>query len=160
MIRTSRRRSRRVVQGDIIREVDYIEYVAERSGVIEVSRIRFPLVVVLTQDCDLEQEHHSLESKPAGSQKHDKQLLSVLVAPLYNVEHVYAGEHLSELQLQMEPRLGAVSRGSVATFRELLGQNRSARNAFVVREATRDRSGEWLGVVTGSRPTGFSRTLT
>jgi hypothetical protein len=29
-------------------------------------------------------------------------LFSVLVAPLYNVEHVYKGEHLSDLSMQMQ----------------------------------------------------------
>ena len=33
----------------------------------------------------------------------DKWLISVLMAPLYNVEHVYQGEHLSELNIRMEP---------------------------------------------------------
>ena len=102
MIKIERRRVKRVVQGDIISEVDYIERVSEKSGVIEVHKIRFPLVVVLTQDCDLEQDYRvrfpSVE-KPSATQ--DKYLMSVLVAPLYNVEHVYEGEHLSELQQHM-----------------------------------------------------------
>jgi hypothetical protein len=35
-------------------------------------------------------------------------LISVLMAPLYNVEHVYQGEHLSELGIRMErlPKTG------------------------------------------------------
>lgn len=95
-------REGRVTQGDIYRDIEYVEYAAERSGVIEVSKVVFPLVVVLTQDCDLEQDNRFRFSrkKPATQ---DKWLLSVLVAPLYNVEHVYLGEHLSELQMKMEP---------------------------------------------------------
>ena len=92
----------RICQGDIFRDVDYIEHATERSGIVEVSRIRFPLVIVLTQDCDLEQDFRSRSPRePAATQ--DKLLLSVLVAPLYNVEHVYLGEHLSELGAKMEP---------------------------------------------------------
>ena len=30
-------------------------------------------------------------------------MLSVLIAPLYNVEHVFAGEHLADLGMKMEP---------------------------------------------------------
>ena len=76
-----------------------MEYVAEGSGIIEVSRVVFPLAIVLTQDCDLEQDH-LFRTEPRSTQ--DKWLISVLMAPLYNVEHVYQGEHLTELGIRME----------------------------------------------------------
>lgn len=100
-LKTEKAASSRLCQGDIIRDVDCIEYVSEKSGVIEVSRIVFPLVVVLTQDCDLEQDYkcHGETAK----QIQDKLLISVLVAPIYNVEHVYRGEHLSDLKVSMQP---------------------------------------------------------
>jgi hypothetical protein len=79
-----------------------IEYAVEKAGVLEVSKIVFPLVVVLTQDCDLEQEYKVRWARDGGTTQ-DKWLLSVLVAPLYNVEHVYSGEHLSEIEMAMEP---------------------------------------------------------
>ncbi len=89
----------RLCQGDILKDVHWVEYVAERSGVIEVARVVFPLAIVLTQDCDLEQDHlFRIESRATQ----DKWLISILMAPLYNVEHVYQGEHLSELDIQME----------------------------------------------------------
>lgn len=90
----------RLGQGDILRDVECIEYAVEKSGDIEVSKIIFPLVVVLTQDCDLEQDYTFRWSKQTKSTQ-DKWLLSVLVAPLYNVEHIYSGEHLSELSMKM-----------------------------------------------------------
>ena len=95
----------RVRQGDILRDVQYVEYVLERAGIIEVSRIVFPLAIVLTQDCDLEQDHR-FRTETRSTQ--DKWLISVLMAPLYNVEHVYRGEHLSELGIRMEtlPKAG------------------------------------------------------
>ena len=91
----------RVCQGDIYRNVEMIEYVSEVGGVIEVSKVEFPLVVVLAQDCDLEQDKKFRSRKAAKSQ--DKLLISLLVAPLYNLEHVFAGEHLSSIGLTMEP---------------------------------------------------------
>jgi hypothetical protein len=90
-----------VVQGDIIRNVDYIEYVREDSGTIEMSKIVFPLVIVLTQDCDLAQDYKFRWSK-YNRQTEDKFLLSTLVAPLYNAEHIYTGEHLSDLGMRMD----------------------------------------------------------
>ena len=119
MIRIERRRIKRVVQGDIIRDVDYIEHVAEKSGVIEVCKIRFPLVAVLTQDCDLEQDYRFRfpeVEKPSATQ--DKYLLSVLVAPLYNVEHVYEGEHLTELKQRMAKINRKATEGRYLTLNE------------------------------------------
>jgi len=91
----------RISQGDIYRDVEFIEYVIEKKGDIELSKIVFPLVIILTQDCDLEQDYKIRWSRKKPNNQ-DKMLLSVLVAPLYNVEHIYQGEHLSELGLQMQ----------------------------------------------------------
>lgn len=89
----------RLCQGDILRDVFWLERVTEGGGVIEVARVVFPLAIVLTQDCDLEQDHR-FRSESGATQ--DKWLISVLMAPLYNVEHVYQGTHLSDLDIQME----------------------------------------------------------
>ncbi len=96
-VKVNRARRRRISQGDIFRDVECIEYVIEKDGVIEVSKIIFPLVLVLTQDCDLEQDSGN-RSKSTQNTK----LLSVLVAPLYNAEHVFEGSHLLDLNYQME----------------------------------------------------------
>ena len=47
----------RLCQGDILSGVEYVERVDEHKGILEVSRIVFTNVIVLTQDCDLEQDH-------------------------------------------------------------------------------------------------------
>lgn len=102
MIKIRQKKTSRVCQGDIFRDVQFIEQVSEEDGFIEISRITFPLVIVLTQDCDLEQDYRirwSRESTP----NEDKRLFSVLVAPLYNIEHVYTGEHLDTLGMRMHP---------------------------------------------------------
>lgn len=102
MIKASATRTARLAQGDIIRDVDYLEHVLERNGQIEMAKIVFPLVVVLTQDCDLAQDYKFRWSRRPSTTE-DKFLLSVLVAPLYNAEHVYNGEQLSELGMKMNP---------------------------------------------------------
>lgn len=101
MISVRQQNIARVCQGDIFRDVQFIEYVSEKDGFVEVSRITFPLVVVLTQDCDLEQDYRVRWSRKSTPNE-DKRLFSVLVAPLYNVEHVYTGEHLSSLGMTMQ----------------------------------------------------------
>jgi hypothetical protein len=102
MVEIRTQRISRVVQGDIIRDVEQIECVTLRAGIVEVQKIAFPLVVVLTQDCDLEQDFRFRWARAKKPSTHDKYLLSVLVAPLYNAEHVFTGEHLSELGLKMQ----------------------------------------------------------
>ena len=102
MLRVDTEKLEWISQGDIFKDVDFIEHVIEEDGVIEVSKIRFPLAIVLSQECDL---FHDFEfrTKKEEVKKQDKLLLSILVAPLYNVEHVYNGEHLRELAIEMEP---------------------------------------------------------
>ena len=104
MIKIKRTPSSRICQGDIFSDIEFIERIIERKGKIEVSKIIFPLVVVLTQDCDLESDFLSRWSrKKKPEENNDKFLLSVLVAPIYNAEHVYLGEHLSDLNMKMTP---------------------------------------------------------
>jgi hypothetical protein len=100
-IRVETKRKRRIAQGDVFRDVECIEYVAERRGIIEVSKVVFPLVVVLTQDCDLEQDARYRNPKLKRPPTDDKRLLSVLVVPLYNAEHVILGTHLDKLHMTM-----------------------------------------------------------
>jgi len=99
--KTRLQRLGRVSQGDIYKEVEVIDYVLEKRGIIQISKILFPLVIVLTQDCDLEQDYNIRSGKKEAKDQ-DKLIFSVLVAPLYNVEHVYVGEHLNKLQITMQ----------------------------------------------------------
>jgi hypothetical protein len=98
--RVSRAKEPRVCQGDVFRDIEYIEYVAEAGQKLKMSSIVFPFVVVLTQDCDLEQDD-TVRTVGAESD-HDKQLISALVAPLYNYAHVREGTHLRDLGMTMQ----------------------------------------------------------
>ena len=100
MIRVEKEEAYRIRQGDIYRDIGFTEYALENDGVIEISNIIFPLIIILTQDCDLQQDYDFRYSEPIKDTQ-DKYLLSLLVAPLYNVEHFYNGEHLSTLDLTM-----------------------------------------------------------
>lgn len=104
MIKVKIQCTSRILQGDIFQNVEYIEYAMEKFGIIEVSKINFPIVIVLTQDCDLEWDYKYRWSKKRDDYKNqDKWLLSVLVAPLYNAEHMYEGKQLEELDIIMSP---------------------------------------------------------
>ncbi|HBZ65751.1 MAG TPA: hypothetical protein DEO70_02865 [Bacteroidales bacterium] len=115
----------RVCQGDIIANVEFVEYAIEKSGQIEISKIIFPYVYVLSQDCDLEQEYSSRTN--ANSQNQDKHLISVIVAPLYNLEQVYDGIHLEDIGLKMQ----TISRNTDKTENKILRQNNNPRYHYL-----------------------------
>jgi len=87
--------SDRIQQGDVYRNIELIERYEEKFDSIFLDKVRFPFVIVLTQDCDLEEDNRIR----CGGNQQDKLLLSVLVAPLYNEEHVFQGSHLSGIEL-------------------------------------------------------------
>ncbi len=92
-------------QCDIFKNVEFVEYVKENDEVLEISKIVFPLAIVLTQACDLQQDYSArrkIEIEKVGNQ--DKFLISVIVAPIYNFEDFRMGTHLDQLGLTMEAK--------------------------------------------------------
>jgi hypothetical protein len=119
-VNVQRNRRTRVSQGDVFQEVECIEHAVEKRGIVEVSKIVFPLVIVLTQDCDLEQDSNNRLRETSNTK-----LLSVLVAPLYNAEHVFQGEHLTDIGLRMTP----INKG--ATPGKTLMKNETPRYHYI-----------------------------
>lgn len=103
MIKVETKRYKRLSQGDIYRDVEWFESVTQTEDIITVEKVTFPYVIVLTQECDLKFDYEFRWGKLKDKENQDKYLISVLVAPIYNAEHVYVGEHLSELDLKMAP---------------------------------------------------------
>jgi len=135
----------RIHQGDILQNVEYIEQCSteynevEKKDELTISKITFPYVIVLTQDCDLLHDYNSRSEWDEFKQKsdddnevnppsnHDKFLFSVIVAPLYNLDHFYDGSHLSDLGQKM---CGTPSKkGAYAT--NVLKQNKNPRYHFL-----------------------------
>jgi hypothetical protein len=130
IVRIELSKSSRIRQGDVIRGVDCVEYVVEKKGQIEVGLIDYPLVVVLTQDCDLEQDKNlrkKIQTAKDSEVNQGNLLLSVLVAPLYNVEHVYEGGHLSDLGITSP----AINGRPKKTPGEKLRNNENARYHYL-----------------------------
>ena len=96
MTKVSTQVSERINQGDIFRDVEYIENIEIINNEIKISKIVFPLVVVLTQDCDLQQDSAYRIEEINTPNNDNKKLFSVIVAPLYNEEMFLAGEHLND----------------------------------------------------------------
>ncbi len=90
----------RIHQGDIFKNMPFYESYSEIQGEFSLSVIEFPLAIILTQECDLKQNFiERIENK-----KQDKYLVSLLCAPLYNAQHLFSGENLSELNVTTEKK--------------------------------------------------------
>ncbi|MBL6751087.1 MAG: hypothetical protein ISP90_11225 [Nevskia sp.] len=89
----------RLHQGDILRDIEILEGVTEEVDPDGGEHLRerkrtLPYVVVLTQDCDLEQDFNSRANDARLDE--DKFLLSILVCPAYPAAQLRAGVHLGE----------------------------------------------------------------
>lgn len=97
--------SARFCQGDILRDITIVEWAEEVEDAppeerFQITDRHIPYVVLLTQDCDLEQDH--VNRAKASSDTQDKFLQSILVCPAYGVDDFRQGKHLEKLELQMQ----------------------------------------------------------
>ena len=89
-------------QCDLFKKVPFYESYKEDMGAFQLSILEFPLSIILTQECDLEQNANERSGEvkiEEGKRLHDKFLISLLCAPVYNAEHLFAGNHLSFLNI-------------------------------------------------------------
>lgn len=88
-------------QGDFIKDVKYFEKYSEKDGEIEISLINFPLAVILTQECDAVQDYDNrIKNNDNTDVCNHQYLLSVIAAPVYNIEDIKEGLHLENLNLK------------------------------------------------------------
>ncbi len=93
-------------QGDIFKSIRFYENYEEERGKFELSLLEFPFSIILTQECDL---NNNLRERQLGKKgkdikllKLDKYLVSLLCAPLYNAEHLFSGKHLEFLEIETD----------------------------------------------------------
>ncbi|OIR17276.1 hypothetical protein GALL_22970 [mine drainage metagenome] len=113
-------------QCDLFRKVPFYERYKEDRGSFVLTILEFPLAIILTQECDLEQnasERSGSKSLVDGKTMHDKFLVSLLCAPLYNAEHLFSGNHLSFLEIS--------SNKKSSEQKNYIKQNREPRYHYV-----------------------------
>lgn len=103
MIKTIQHEDDQIHQGDIFRDVECIERADEKNGQILISKISYPYVIILSQECDLRAdfEVRSAERDKDQMLYADKLLANALAVPLYNYTHFQAGNHLENLGYSM-----------------------------------------------------------
>ncbi len=86
-------------QGAIFKNVTsfLVQVEGNKSVVYELNYSR---VVVLTQACDLKRNYDARKSASTG--KHDKILLTALVAPIFDLTTAREGDHLAGFSMKME----------------------------------------------------------
>lgn len=101
---TEKLNDNQIHQGDIFQSIHYYETYVEESGNFELSMLKFPYSIVLTQECDLSNNMRERKNRDKKSKiiKQDKYLVSLLCAPLYNAAHLFEGNHLEHLQIESE----------------------------------------------------------
>ncbi len=82
----------RICQGDILRDATFQMVDVDNK----VFQILYPYVVVLSQDCDLEQFDTGVSSRDESPFQENQFLPNVLMAPCFIAESVRLGTHLVE----------------------------------------------------------------
>lgn len=83
---------RRISQGDIVTDLRMAAGLAEGSEDFDI--VDIPFAIVLSQECDLEQDF-DVQKKP--TENGDKILPTILVCPAYNLKQFQTGDHYVHL---------------------------------------------------------------
>ena len=92
---------KQIHQGDVFLDIDYIEHADIIDGHVDISIIRYPHVIIMSQECDLTQDYDERYSTEDKKKSNDKLLHGIIVAPMYNYEHFREGKHYSNLGYTM-----------------------------------------------------------
>jgi hypothetical protein len=98
----------KISQGDIYRDLDVVydvKSVSIETGEMEYTEITYTHSIVITQDCDLEQDY---QNRGAPEKGHDKYIPCVLLAPAYLAEQLKDGVHLKDVGLSMQKMGGTL----------------------------------------------------
>lgn len=87
-------RNSRFYQGDILKDFTFVVGDATREA--EMDRVQLKYAVILSQDCDIEQDFNSRKNKG----ENDKQLRSLLVCPAFDLEEFANGVHFEGWQMK------------------------------------------------------------
>jgi len=81
----------RISQCDIFQDLTIIEKFNKENDKISVQYIKFPLIICLNQDCDLNSDFR--ERNNGNNSNKDCRLFHLIVAPLFNIDSFKQGQH-------------------------------------------------------------------
>lgn len=99
--RYGKHNSRRVCQGDILKDVKFLEFVSFTSK--KGRLFTYPYLIVISQDCDLESDFGRKEVKLEITEEEtqDHKLHTILVCPAYDINNFKKGDHLKSQHIKM-----------------------------------------------------------
>ena len=91
--------------GDILTDVEYVIFQKEAENDKKINEIlvTYPYSIVLTQDCDLEQDYGCRNTLKKERNSEDKLITSILLCPVFNAADFKSGQHLSDIGLISSP---------------------------------------------------------
>lgn len=84
----------RVSQCDIFHDLEVVQDIIPNCNGIEVVSLKFPLMICLNQDCDLNSDNRD---KQNPSSNKDCRLLHLIFAPVFNFDLFRQGKHWGEI---------------------------------------------------------------
>ena len=84
----------RICQGDVFHDLEIVENVEETPFGARVHYLRFPLVVCLNQDCDLNSDDRDKHEEDSNK---NCRLLHLIVAPAFYLDSFKSGEHWGDI---------------------------------------------------------------
>lgn len=94
--------SERFRQGDVLRDVEIVTWAEEVDGELVINSERLDYCVVLTQECDLEQDFTNRHDVVRYEKNHDKILPSLLLCPAFPASQLREGIHLQDQTVIMQ----------------------------------------------------------
>lgn len=89
-------------QGDILRDVQIVEWAEVVDEELVVSERHLPYCVVLSQECDLEHDFNNRADLAKCKLDTDKFLQSILLCPAYPAAQLREGTHLADVGQKMQ----------------------------------------------------------
>jgi hypothetical protein len=89
----------RIHQGDIYSNVTIVQSITQNGDEISVEERLLPYGIVVSQECDLEQD---VSSRDTDTKDHDKHLPTILLLPAYPAEMLRVGSHLDSYDQKMQ----------------------------------------------------------
>ncbi len=96
----------RILQGDILRDVNFrFEWVIpdqtqEEEKYKAIEEYDFPYSVVLSQDCDLQEDY--MDRRDEGLSGHDSYIPSIIICPAFRALELKEGQHLEDFGYKMQ----------------------------------------------------------
>lgn len=84
----------------MLRDVTVVAWAEESEGELLIQELLVPYCVVLTQECDLEQDFSNRNSPEKFARSQDKIVPSLLFCPAFPAEQLRAGAHLRDIPME------------------------------------------------------------